>query len=40
MRAKAVDIAVAKDFEKLCALTGVDSIAYHGVDRGSGLSVR
>ena len=31
-----MDIAVANEFEKLCALSGVGSMADHGVDRGSG----
>ena len=35
MRAKAVDIAVANNFEKPCALCGVGSGAEDGVDRGS-----
>ena len=39
MRAKAVDIAVANDFEKLCAFCGVGSIAEGGVDRDFSMSV-
>ena len=39
MRAKAVDIAVANDFEKLGALCGVGSIAEGGVDRDFSMSV-
>ena len=39
MRANAVDIAVANDFEKLGALCGVGSIAEGGVDRGFSMSV-